>query len=273
MVNALDLTFKEAITLVRFTYGNPTIEVAYTDFTDELTFGGVTYQSKPAIEVKWPVNKGTFEDAPCKIAIPNDDFTAQIAGITAFPECLVTVRELTRDFVGPVSSAALVPFRGRVTRAYKNYQGRNDKILLECLPIKSRLSFPAGLPANHHCIWTLFGRGCGLTQVSHVGTAASIDGKKLTITGLGAQTGKFYHRGFVSKLGLRIGIQNWDAADPTAFYLVRQPPATWVGNTVTVVPGCDKTIETCRARWNNESRFAGIGYAIPAYHPVFEDKG
>jgi hypothetical protein len=40
---------------------------------------------------------------------------------------------------------------------------------------------------------------------------------------------------------------------------------------VTFVYGCDKTIESCRDQHSNEANFGGIGYALPAYNPHFED--
>lgn len=269
-MTALDLAVKEAITLVEFTYGLSSAS-RYTDYTDEIVFNGQTYLSQPAIEVKWPVNKGTFEEAPCKIALPNDAFALAIASGIAFSPAYVVVRELTRDFIGPASSKVLIPFRGRVTRTFKNFQGRDDKILFEALAIKSRLNFPVSIPCNHHCAWTLFGRGCGLAGISNTGTITAINGKEVTIAGLAPQAGKYYQRGYVQRDGLRIPIHNWDTADPTKFYLSRFPPSTWLAALVGVVPGCDKTIETCRSRWANEANFGGIGYAIPAYHPVFED--
>jgi hypothetical protein len=170
-----------------------------------------------------------------------------------------------------VGSQLLIPFRGRVTRTFKNYQGRNDKILFEALPIKSRLNFPVSIPCNHHCAWTLFGTGCNLPAIENPGQVTVIDGKEVTILGLAAQVGKYYQRGYVTRDNNRIAIHNWDSTDPTKFYLARQPPSEWLLQPVGVVPGCDKTIETCRARWLNEANFGGFGYAIPAYHPVFED--
>jgi hypothetical protein len=38
-----------------------------------------------------------------------------------------------------------------------------------------------------------------------------------------------------------------------------------------VTPGCDKTVDTCATRWDNETRFGGFGHKMPAYHPLYEE--
>jgi hypothetical protein len=121
----------------------------------------------------------------------------------------------------------------------------------------------------------LFGRGCDLIEANFtdVGTLTTIVGSSVTITGLAAQTGKYYHRGRVRYQGLEITVRDWAAATPTIFELVREPPAAWAGQTVDVIVGDDRTIETCRNRLNNEDRFVAIGFAIPVHNPMIENPG
>ena len=55
--------------------------------------------------------------------------------------------------------------------------------------------------------------------------------------------------------------------------MLRRPPDNWLNKTVTLFSGCDKSAEICLSRYNNRDNFAGYGYAVPAYHPNFEDGG
>jgi hypothetical protein len=98
-----------------------------------------------------------------------------------------------------------------------------------------------------------------------------VDRRIGTITGLGTHSDKYWHRGYASRDGIDIGIRDWSSGTPTRFIFVREVPADWVGQSVVVTPGCDKTPGVCNARWSNLARFGGAGIAIPPYHPVFED--
>lgn len=270
---AIDLPQKQRFLTVEFAYGNPEVFERYTDaLRDVMTTDGEFF-STPEIEVKIGRNSATFDEQPAKIAIPNDDFTESISLGLPFAPIRVTIKEITKGIKGSDASSQLVLFRGRVTRSFRGFEGRIDKIMLECLPIKSRLSYPVGVPANHHCVFTLFGPGCGLAFESNNGTVDSINGKVVTISGLPPKTGKHWHRGYIQYNNTRVGIHDWDAADPTTFYLRGEVPDSLLNQSIQVIPGCDKTIETCRSRWNNESNFGGFGFGVPSYHPVYEDQG
>lgn len=272
MSRAIDLPAKERFITVRFLYGNPQQQVRYTDLLQNIELTEGIFVSTPTLEVKFPKNTGTFENEVAKIAVPNDAFTDAVAYGISFAPIFVEIKEFTRPIQGAPSSTALFPFRGRITRSYRGFQGRLDKILFEALPIKARMDFPVSLPANHHCVFTLFGPGCQLAPIVRTGQVSVIDGKVVTIINVsGTNPGKFFQRGYVGFQGNRISIHDWDASDPTKFILRKQPPLSWLSQVVSVVPGCDKTIETCRARYNNEQHFGGFGFAVPAYHPVYED--
>ena len=105
---------------------------------------------------------------------------------------------------------------------------------------------------------------------------SSIDGTLLTGTVSPDRSGSdatYYHRGTIENTadGVRLTIRKWDLSDPTKFYLSSAAPSSWAGETLVIHGGCDKTIETCRDRWNNESQFSGYGYSIPPYNPVLEN--
>lgn len=105
-----------------------------------------------------------------------------------------------------------------------------------------------------------------------VRTIDQVNGSNITFTSALVDpngTGTRYQRGFVELDDIRVMIRS--QVDLTTVQLNRAPPPEWVqGTLVSITPGCDKTIETCRAEWDNEIKFAGPGYGIPRYHPVFE---
>lgn len=265
---------KESFCTVEFKYGEATDPdyARYTDWNEDYVGG---YLSTPSISIKLPENAGTFDERTLNIEMPIDDFSYLASGGLKHSPIFVTLREITRALTGGPEALDLTPFKGRVVKCIRNYQGRSNRVLFQCLPIKSRIELPLALSANHHCPWTLFGRGCGLVESSfrRTGTLSLIDGKVVTTAtpGITVAPAKYWHRGFIRFEGRIIAIRDWDLSDPTHLYLASQPPASWVGPTLTFVPGCDKTIETCRARYSNEEKFAGIGYAIPPYNPLLEN--
>ncbi len=271
---AYEQSEKESFLLVTFTYGDPDAPTTalYTDWQEDYVGGFI---STPNMEVKLPENTGTFEEKPCTIELTRDNFSGTLGSGIAHSPCYVRVREITRSLSGGPQASDLTVFNGRVVSTVKNYQGRSDRILIRALPQKSRMEVALALPCNHHCIWTLFGRGCALSRAAFkvLGTISAIDGKQITTAtaGITGKPDKYWHRGYVEYDGLRIGIQNWTLADATHLFLVRRPPDSWIGPTLDFYPGCDKTVETCIARFNNEDQFGGVGYAIPPYNPLIED--
>ena len=273
MANALDRPEKESYLFVTIRHGSDD-DLQFEYYTDwgQDTLGFV---STPGMEVDLPENTGVFDQRRAKILLPKDDFTSEVSNGLPFSPMFIRIEELTGGLQAGDSGSRRVIFNGRVVETVQNHQGRNGTVLFEALTPKARLDIRMGLPATHHCVWTLFGRGCGLNQASHQesGTIDAIDGKEITVTTADIinKTGKFWHRGRLELDGIRISIQDWSDADPTKFYLTRRVPDHWLTEGgILFVPGCDKTIETCRARWSNEERFCGLGYAIPPHNPLFE---
>jgi hypothetical protein len=125
----------------------------------------------------------------------------------------------------------------------------------------------------------LFKGGCGVTPVEVLAEIDSADGTEITVTtGIfttpGSTDARYWKRGYAEKDGLRIAIRDYDGdVDTTKAYMANPVPSDWIlagAASIRFVPGCDKTVETCRARWNAEEFFLGLGYAIPAHQPNFE---
>lgn len=269
---------KEGFVMVTFFYGaNLATQAKYTDWDQD--FLGAT--SEPRMKIAIPENEGTFDKRELRIVLPLDIFVSRATGGVPHSPIFVTVEELTQGLIAGDQSSQKVLYSGRITRSIRNYQGQNGIAAFFSVPIKSRLDVSVGLPCNHHCAWTLFKGGCGATPVAVAGDIDSKDGTEITVTSLsvvnpGGLDARYWKRGYAEKDGLRIAIRDYDGAtDVTKLYMADPVPTDWVGgaNDITFVPGCDKTIETCRSRWNAEQYFLGLGYAIPAYQPNFETPG
>ncbi len=292
MSEAIDLASKETYLLVSFIHAGG--EQFYTDWTSDVPFGGKIYLSFPDIEVKLPANDGLFGEKVCSISIPLDSnlshFSQRISNGQPHAPVAVVVREIMRSTAPGPSQNVNKPFVGEIQTTIRNVRGRVDKIKINCLPIKALLADIAlGLPATVTCGNNLGDAGCKVDLLDDNRTVsvvvASIDGLEVTIDSqatVEAKPDRFFHRGFVQFEGLNITVRDWVDSAPLKLQLVRQAPAHWVGQTISLVAGCDHTLAVCKARFlppggapvgttGNESNFNGRGIAMPPYHPVFEE--
>jgi hypothetical protein len=277
MVKAYARSEKEGITLLTFFHGEGLgTREKYTDW-DESFLG---HKSEPRMSISLPANTGSFDKKELRILMPVDPFTSLASNGSPHSPIYVQIEEVTQGLFPGDQPSQKVLYSGRVVRSIRNYQGRDNMVGFFALLIKSRLDVPMGLPCNHHCAWALFHGGCGVVEASfdEVGEIDSQDGTIATVTtpavlSQGASDARFWKRGYLEKDGLRLSIRDYDGATNTGkFYLARAAPDSWIGGTADIrfIPGCDKTVETCRARYNAEEFFMGMGYAIPAYHPVLD---
>ena len=274
MANAQSEREKESFLLVRFFHGlDFGEEERYTDWTQNF----LGHWSTPDMEVVVPENVGTFSDTPLKITmdIQGDDFLARISSGVPFSPIVVEVDEVTQTLVTGGQNSQRRKYNGRVVRTIRNFEGDPNKLLIEASAIKNRLDIQLGMPCGHQCPFTLFNaETCQLDRSSFTEAARidSIDGMTITVTdaAITGQAGTYWKRGYLERDGLRIAIRDWSDADPTILYTARRVPNDWVGPTITFVPGCDKTVETCRTRYNNEDHNGAIGFSMLPYNPNFE---
>lgn len=274
MVKASARPEKEGYLLVTFRHGDAAIELAkYTDWQQDIS----GHASTPTMALDIPANTGTFDRRELRVLLPLDTFTDRASGGVPHSPIFLEVAEVTQGLFTGDQSTQRILFKGRVMRIIRNFQGKNNIVAFFALPAKSRLDIPMGLPCNHHCVWNLFGRGCGLNIASfdERGQIDSVDGQEVVVTtaAVTGKAGRHWRRGYMEREGLRIPIRDWSDTDPTKFQMARRVPDDWVlagPISITFVPGCDKTIETCRAVFDNEENFGGAGYAIPPYQPNFE---
>lgn len=264
---------KEAKTLVEFEYGDrsaPSYE-RLTDWDEDVTLGGDTYESVPEIEIELPKAVGSVTDEKGAIIVPNRTFAVNAAKPQPHSWIKVTVRQI-QDHPLATSQDVIWLYRGHVEAVESNWQGRSSRYRFELVNWKSRLDQLMGLPATHQCIWQFGKRGCGYDVEDELrsGTLTVIDGAQVTITGLPSRTGTFWNRGRIRRQGIEIAIRDWEDAAPTSFELVSVPPAEWISLSVDVLPGCERTLKKCKDPWDNEKNFMGFGRKIPHKHPNYE---
>jgi len=240
----------------------------YTNWTDRIVFGGSNFSSVPEMSVDYGEQSGGTKDEPVKIILPSNIVpVSTLAAGTLSSEVFVTVW----DIVPGQEASAVVSFKGSIRKTISNYQKKPGINMAEIHGVKARLRVRLGIPANHLCAWSFGDGNCGVdtSAITETGTVASIDGRDISVTGLTTIEQGYWNRGFVTKSGLNILIR--EHVSGGSFRLIQPPPLSWLGQTVVLTPGCDKAIETCRDRWNNEAQFCGTGIQIPDRHPLFEE--
>lgn len=270
---------------VEFSYGDPTTPsyARVANYPVNVTVDGDSYTSLMALDVELPDDRGSLIEGSATLTVPVSAhalFTALSSGEAHSP-VFVTVKEVRRT-PDDLTEEVFTLFVGRASKALKNFRGRRELLGIRAVGTRSRLDVPLGIQCNSQCAWTFTGNGCEISPVglSQSGTLYSLNRFSAYITGLsqtpffgGATTSAYWLRGYVEKDGLRILIRDWSSILPELFELARVPPASWIGQTVSVFPGCDKSLATCQNQWGNEEHFGGFGIAMPAYKPTFEDPG
>lgn len=276
---------KETWQLARFTNRSTgALLAAYTDSDSTQVFAGTVYTSVPELEIKLPKNTGGVDKSPCNFIVPiADQMTLRITdGVLTNLRINVAVTEIVKSFSGATQTFST--FIGEVVGAAKNFSGRRDTVALSALSAKSMLErIHLGIPCNHHCGNALGDRYCTVNLTTGDRTRSpeivSIDGKEVTVIAGAINTGledRFYSKGFMTFDGLTVMVHDWRnevEGDKDVFFMMERVPDEWLNTVVSLRSGCDKTIETCRFRYNNEPFFNGRGFAIPSYHPQFEDGG
>lgn len=144
--------------------------------------------------------------------------------------------------------------------------------------VKSPLhKLDVNMPQNYYqpgCLWTLYSAGCTLAKSSFAlsGTvAATPSAKTIPVSGgiatvTGADGIAQYAQGrmvFTSGVnnGLEVLLAGNDASNLYLTYMLSNVPA--VGDTFTYYPGCSKSFNTCKLKYNNIANFRGFDKVPP----------
>lgn len=267
----LEKPTKSSFLFIEFRTGNPLVPTIhrYCDRSRDTVFEDVTFKSVPPIECKIGKKTGTLEEPTTTIEMPRDAFMDRLSNGQPHAPVKIRIREAIEED-GVLDVVHL--FNGRLMRTIRNARGKANLVRIEARTFKQKdLDGLAGIPIHGKCWATFAERGCfipgGITPLLQTGTMTEIDGLAVTITGLTAPRQRYFDQGWVELDGLRIGIRDYDSGD--TFSLRRQPPSDWQGSIVTVAPGCDQRVETCRL-WDNEDHFGGIGKKMQARNPMVD---
>lgn len=291
MGTILDSQNKEQFYIFDLQFGDPSLPSWYrfTDWTRGVNVVGLSYDSVPELEVRWPNRDGGLTPEALALRVPTSIATfGRLAGPESIESVYLTVTSVLRSSTNDAEEERYVEYTGRFHKAIDNYQGSQGVALLEFTDrLKGDLDVALGVPALHTCVWTFGnerGSPCGLDVATFRQTATvngttsggyivSLSGLSVPTTpGGGAGASGYWHRGYLELDGLRLGIREWLAAAPSQFKMSEPVPDSWVGEDVTATPGCDKLLQTCQERWDREESFGGIGYAMVPYNPNLESQ-
>jgi uncharacterized phage protein (TIGR02218 family) len=161
---------------------------------------------------------------------------------------------------GDTSPGTLILFWGRagspvITRASIRLEVKSDIVLLQ-----------APMPRNVYqaaCLHTLFDAGCTLNQATFTAVGVVSGGSTIGVTTNLTAADNYYELGtLIFTTGVNAGVsrlvRTYVNSGGTVFFIVPLPASPGVGDTFTIVPGCDKTAATCLAKFANSAHFRGF---------------
>lgn len=234
----------------------------FTDHDEPLTFGGLTYEARAALagsDLGQSLGLGV-DDQDVSGALTSDRITPRdlIRGLYDGARVRiydvnwqdVAARRLIGDFViGEVERGEVefrAELRARVARLTAKAGGR---YIPEC----------SARVGDARC-----GVALGSAAFTGAGAVTALTGDGFRVSGLGAFAGGWFNRGVLTwtsgaNAGATCEVRAFTLAGGRALSLWRDPPApVEAGDGFTVSAGCDKTFETCRAKFANGDNFRGF---------------
>lgn len=163
---------------------------------------------------------------------------------------------------GDTSAETYLLFSGIVRTVQWGDNGRVAKILVKPIEGAMDKSVPR-LGFSSQCPLMLFDANCKAVRASFLfnGTAASVSGNEVTVTGLDASKTVGWATGgelVVTTTGERRLIKEHKATD---IVVLNFPfDASPLNQSVEVAAGCDRTLGTCQTKFSNEINFGGSAF-------------
>lgn len=270
--------------LVTFTWGSTDI-ARYTRWSENLTVGGEVFTAVPQLsaKLKKPMEGGTSAEE-IEVTMPIN-LAPLISAIEPYkhPEIKVKVEEFSP---GGGDSTVRSLFFGRVGKIKVAPSGAAALARIQVKGIKARLAETRiGMQALSTCIHTFGDDLCGFNLAGAkdviIPTVLSVGGvpnrMQGVIIGSPNMANDRWARGFLRFDTVNITIRKIEDEgtnpNPVVTIDLREvPPPSWIGKSVDIFPGCNKTIEACRDPFRDrESEFLGPGIAMLPYNPGFSD--
>jgi len=265
-------TYQVPAIALRIPDGESFISSALCSHPSVLVHDGFTFA--PAAEIDYSKIGSAAMDISTKpskiknIPADSDSLFGNIYDRLPYGHIEAFIYELDVDIdTGTVNSGRLI-VKGLVYNASSHLSGR--VLDLEIREDKYYFDKTGGIVCTEQCAVAYFGdKICGKSVTTVTGVVASVVKSVLTLTGTPAGATFVYNNGYIEFEGLRIKIAHWESG--AGFSLSEIAPDSWVGETVTIAIGCDRTLASCRDIHNNESEFFGLGYSMVDYNALYEE--
>ena len=235
----------------------------YTSCDRDLTISGVVYTST-YVQMELRKQSGLMEDEPVEFIVPTIQPLIDFVNKGSHAPVHVLIEIIDPD---DLETSPERVWQGRMTRLLFNPAGQKDNFQVQvCGPKFYMEDRPLGIACTPNCAWRFGDKNCkfDVAAASQEVVCGSVDGFRISATIIGTLPVNYLTRGYVSLGGHRILITESNGDFLT---LSKYAPVDWVGKTLTVSPGCDKSLATCRTKWNNERNFCGLGLAMPSENP------
>lgn len=264
------------VMLVTFSWGTTPTVARYCRGNRPVVLGGETFLPEPLLGIDFSAFQGGTEDVPIFITMPGARAPYTRLSMP-FLHTKVMVRVEMASPGDPDSRYEV--FTGRVSKVTVKPSGVPGLVKGKIVGVKARLNGTLGVVASTTCL-NQFGDEnqsfCGivLDEIRVPGTITAVyDGgvpNRITVSFPTAPdlANIRWNRGYAEVDGLRLMIRQ--SLLDGRFELKFIPPPYWAGSPVTLTPGCDKNLATCRY-WQRESQFLAIGYAMSGRNPLFEE--
>lgn len=255
------------VELFEFTDGSQTWR--YTAYDQDYTWNGQTWTAI-AIGRGSIQQSGKLDQAGIEIRLPRTNAFAQSL-MTGLSESVTSIT-VRRGHADDPDQEFIVSWKGRVVGVV----AEGAEIIISCESILTSMR-RQGLRRRwqKQCPHALYGRGCNLTQANYAQgpfPVASISGAEATVTGASLQPDGWYTGGILEAGGTvrfimaHVGdVLTLSRPSSALANLVAQAGAGSVS--ATLYPGCDRTLATCDAKFNNKLNFGGWPY-IPTKNPM-----
>lgn len=267
----------EIVTAIKFFWGgdDPAVlenSIGYVAGTNDVNISSFSIGdllAMPEIQVDMGKQQGGSKDSPVDVEMKLVDPITEIVAGYMYQPIWCSIFEFNPS--DPDNTCRQM-FYGKISNVIINKNGRADVISFRVNGNKYQLDrVILGLRASTNCQWTLGSDACDidLTALYETPEITAVDGRTVTVDALTTTTSRYWQGGWMRFEKMFVGIRSYTGG--LTFETFRPINPGMVGETITMAPGCDKTIDTCRSRFANENRFGGFGYAIPAYTPIWEN--
>jgi uncharacterized phage protein (TIGR02218 family) len=196
-----------------------------------------------------------------QIRVPFDNPVAAVY-LEDTPDVVAIVTVFRVQDADTSEPTVLTFWKGRIagTRA------EGQQMLLECESVFTSMR-RTGARARYQvqCRHALYGTACGVNKASYAvaGTVSAVDDVLLTVTGADSEADGYFVGGMIEFDGVFRFIVGHTG---TTIRLWRAMPGLAAASSVTLYPGCNRTLGVCNERFNNALNYGGFPW-LPNTNP------